>query len=123
MEVHISLTPLNATDFVVATYPTGGSPRADVNIHVNTTATPNFVAGNFNVYPSPANESFVIENNFNKNTYVEIYNVLGQVIKTVSAENASQVTINCSNWKNGYYVCRSFKDGKIEKTVKVVIAH
>ena len=121
--IHLNITTLSANDFVVTVYPTGGSPEANFNIHATTTGIESNYANNFNVYPSPANESFTIENGFGKNSYVEIYNVLGQMVKHIASDNSNSISVNCSNWKNGYYVCRLYKDGKAEKTIKIVVAH
>jgi len=121
--IHLNITTLSANDFVVTVYPNGGTPEANFSIHANTTGIESNFANTFNVYPSPANESFTIENGFGKNSYVEIYNVLGQVVKHVASDNNNRISVNCSDWKNGYYVCRLYKDGKAEKTVKIVIAH
>ncbi|MBO4613591.1 MAG: T9SS type A sorting domain-containing protein [Bacteroidales bacterium] len=122
--VHLEFSQVNAPcDFMIYTYPTGGNPTAVFTIHVTTTGISNVAANSFNVYPSPANESFTIENGFGKNSYVEIYNVLGQTVKRIPSDNANNISVNCSSWKNGYYVCRLYKDGKAEKTVKVVVAH
>lgn len=121
--IHLNITTLSATDFVVTVYPNGGSPEANFSIHAGTTGISNIAANTFNVYPSPADESFFIENGFGKNSYVEIYNVLGQTVKRIPSDNANNISVNCSTWKNGYYVCRLYKDGKVEKTVKVVVSH
>ena len=122
--IHLEFTQVNDIhDFMIYTYPEGGNPTAVFSIHINTTGISNIAANSFNVYPTPANESFTIENGFGKNSYVEIYNVLGQVVKHVASDNSNRISINCSTWKNGYYVCRLYKDGKAEKTVKVVVAH
>lgn len=123
MEIHFTIKPLAATDFVVSAYPESGTPEANFNIHANTTSISGATLNSFNVYPSPANESFTIENGFGKNSYVEIYNVLGQTVKRIPSDNTNSISVNCSTWKNGYYVCRLYKDGKAEKTVKVVVAH
>lgn len=121
--IHLNITTLSATDFVVTVYPNGGSPEANFSIHAGTTGISNIAANTFNVYPSPADESFTIENGFGKNSYVEIYNVLGQIVRRIPSDNTNSISVNCSDWKNGYYVCRLYKDGKAEKTVKVVVAH
>lgn len=120
--IHLNITTLSASDFVVITYPTGGTPEASFNIHANTTGIESIAANSFNIYPSPANESFTIESGFGKNSYVEIYNVLGQTVKRIQSDS-NRISVNCSTWKNGYYVCRLYNDGKAEKTVKIVIAH
>jgi len=120
--IHLNITPLSANDFVVTVYPNGGTPEASFNI-ATTSGISSIAANTFTVYPSPADESFTIENGFGKNSYVEIYNVLGQTVKRIPSDNANNISVNCSDWKNGYYVCRLYKDGKAEKTVKIVVAH
>lgn len=124
--VHLDFSQVNAPcDFLIYTYPTGGNPTAVFTIHIEpyTTGISSISSKSFNVYPSPANESFTIENGFGKNSYVEIYNVLGQTVKHIASDNANRISVNCSAWKNGYYVCRLYKDGKAEKTMKIVVAH
>ncbi len=125
-EVHLKFTQINTIhDFMIYTYPPGENPTAVFSIHIEpyTTRISSITSKSFNVYPSPANESFTIENGFGKNSYVEIYNVLGQTVKRIPSDNTNSISVNCSTWKNGYYVCRLYKDGKAEKTVKVVVAH
>ncbi|MBO7481039.1 MAG: T9SS type A sorting domain-containing protein [Bacteroidales bacterium] len=122
--IHLNITTMSTTDFVISTHPDGSStPEASFNIHAGTSGIESNFANTFNVYPSPANESFTIENSFGQNSYVEIYNVLGQMVKHVAPDNANRISVNCSTWKNGYYVCRLYKDGKVEKTMKIVVAH
>ena len=122
--VHLEFTQINTIhDFMIYTYPTGVNPTAVFSIHINPTGISNVTTNSFNVYPSPANESFTIENGFGKNSYVEIYNVLGQTVKRIQSDNSNRISVNCSSWKNGYYVCRLYKDGKAEKTMKIVVTH
>ena len=122
--IHMNIKTLASTDFILSlsVHQYGVSPEAIFNIHAGTTGISSIVANSFNVYPSPASESFTIENGFGKNSYVEIYNVLGQTVKRIPFD-ATSISVNCSSWKNGYYVCRLYKDGKAEKTVKIVVAH
>lgn len=74
----------------------------------------------FNVYPNPAVDNFTIVNEFSATSYVEIYNVLGKVVRTVKADS-NTVQIDCSKWQSGYYFCRLYNDGKVEKTIKMVV--
>ncbi len=76
----------------------------------------------FNVYPNPAVDNFTIVNEFGANSYVEIYNVLGKVVRTVKADS-NTVQIDCSKWQSGYYFCRLYNDGKVEKTIKMVVTN
>jgi len=124
--IHLKFTQVNAPcNFLIYTYPAEGEPLAIFTIHIEqyTVGISNITSKSFNVYPSPANESFTIENGFGKNSYVEIYNVLGQTVKRIQSNNSNRISVNCSTWKNGYYVCRLYNDGKAEKTVKIVVAH
>ena len=78
----------------------------------------------FNVYPNPAAKSFTIENEFNSNSYVEVYNVLGKVVARISPnQNATNFVVDCSKWDNGYYFCRLFNDDQVVKTIKMVVTH
>lgn len=77
----------------------------------------------FAVYPNPAKSNFTINNTFGSNSYVIVYNVLGEKIKKISYLQNEKLTIDCSNWESGYYFCRLYNDGKIEKTVKLVVAN
>jgi len=121
--IHLSFSQVNApSDFMIYTYQQGGEP-AIFTIHIEPLGISNITTKSFIVYPSPANESFTIENGFGKNSYVEIYNVLGQTVKRIQNESNSRISVNCSTWKNGYYVCRLYNEGKIEKTVKIVVSH
>ncbi|MBR5983582.1 MAG: T9SS type A sorting domain-containing protein [Bacteroidales bacterium] len=121
--VHLAFSHVNAPcDFMIYTYQQGGEP-AIFTIHIESAGISNITSKSFIVYPSPANESFTIENGFGKNSYVEIYNVLGQTVKRIQNESNSRISVNCSTWKNGYYVCRLYNEGKIEKTVKIIVSH
>ncbi len=123
-EIHLAFKAINHfVDYTVFVYPTGDEQSAvSFKLHPVTTGIANVSSNVLNVYPSPADESFTIENGFGKNCSIEIYNVLGQMVKRIS-NDSNRVSVNCSTWKNGYYVCRAVKDGKIEKTIKIVIAH
>lgn len=78
------------------------------------------LAREFSVYPNPASNSFKIKHNFGNDAVVEVYNMLG---KLVFKENSNSGVIDCSRWENGYYFCRLYNQGKIEKTIKIVVAH
>lgn len=76
----------------------------------------------FEVYPNPAKNVFSIKNTYGSNSYVLVYNVLGEQIKKVAYSQSDKIAIDCSDWQNGYYFCRLYNEGKVEKTVKLVVA-
>lgn len=82
----------------------------------------NNIAKEFSVYPNPANNNFKINHNYGSNAVVEVYNMLGKLVTKVKSSSSS-VNIDSSKWDNGYYFCRLYSDGKIEKTIKLVVAH
>ncbi len=102
----------NESDFVyvIVSYSTQTS--------INTT-----LAKDFNVYPNPARNSFTIEHNFGSKAVVEVFNVLGKSVAKLNSNSTTQFNIDCSKWENGYYFCRLYNDGKVEKTVKLVVTH
>ncbi|PLX08171.1 MAG: hypothetical protein C0596_07690 [Marinilabiliales bacterium] len=77
----------------------------------------------FAVYPNPAVNSFVVSNDFGPNSYVEIYNVLVMQVSRVDFSSNGETEIDCSNWEKGYYFCRLYNNGQIEKTIKLTITH
>jgi len=61
------------------------------------------------VYPNPNNGIFTIQANNQQllaNSYIEIYNVLGEKVYSQSKTNNSQLTINLNNQPNGVYLYR-----------------
>ncbi len=86
--------------------------------------TPDFNTENqFSIYPNPAVNSFIVNNNYGENSYVEIYNVIGEKVGRVNVGDNAQTEIDCSSWKKGYYFCRLFKDGEIKKTLKLTVTN
>lgn len=82
------------------------------------------VAQLINVYPNPATNYINIEHNIKTKAVIEIYDVLGKNILKYNADNSnSYFSIDCSKWDNGYYFCRISSEGKIEKTIKLVVTH
>ncbi len=102
----------NESDFVIFTITFSTSTLVDFE-EVN----------NFSVYPNPTVNSFTVSNNYGANSYVEIYNILGMQVSRVDFANTGLTEIDCSNWEKGYYFCRLYNNGKIEKTIKMTITH
>ncbi|MDY0141855.1 MAG: T9SS type A sorting domain-containing protein [Bacteroidales bacterium] len=78
---------------------------------------------NLTVAPNPASNRFALSSDFGAGASVEIYNVLGKLVKKVNFSNAEKIDIDCSTWENGYYFCRLFDANKIKKTVKLIVTH
>lgn len=77
----------------------------------------------FSIFPNPASDNFKIKHNYGPNAVVEVYNMLGKLVTKVKSDFVNGVNIDASKWDNGYYFCRLYKDGKIQKTIKLVVAH
>jgi hypothetical protein len=77
----------------------------------------------FSVYPNPAVNTFTITNEYGPSSYVEIYNILGMQVNRLDFSDSGETLIDCSGWEKGYYFCRLYNDGKIEKTIKLTVTH
>jgi hypothetical protein len=77
----------------------------------------------FSIFPNPASDNFKIKHNYGPNAVVEVYNMLGKLVTKVKSDFVNGVNIDASKWDNGYYFCRLYNDGKIQKTIKLVVAH
>jgi hypothetical protein len=95
-----------------------------VNITFSTLTSVNTsLASEFTVFPNPAGNTFNIQHNFGPKAVVEIFNVLGKSVAKINSGAENTFSIDCSKWENGYYFCRLYNDGKIEKTIKLVVSH
>ena len=72
----------------------------------------------FDIYPNPAKNIFSI--NAEKNTIVEIYNVLGESVSRFTAKNYETV-IDCSNWGKGLYFIKTIRGVEKDKISKLII--
>ena len=79
----------------------------------------------FSIYPNPANYEFQIQAEISADSYIEIYNILGNLIIKITPSNItnSTFTVDCSLWERGYYFCRLVTKHKVEKTEKIIITH
>ena len=77
----------------------------------------------FSVFPNPAVNEFILEHNLGKKAVIEVFDVLGKSIMKLNSNSADKFIIDCSKWDNGYYFCRLYSEGKIEKTIKLVVSH
>jgi len=82
----------------------------------NTTlSSKDFTLDKIKVYPIPSNSKVFIKSNSNTVTKIEIYNILGQVIKTV---NKNLETLDISGLSEGVYVIKLFtKHGTVNKRI------
>jgi para-nitrobenzyl esterase len=71
-------------------------------------------AGQFSIYPNPAESSFTIDLSEFKGTEVsiEMIDVLGKQVKNISGVHSGQTTISRDGLKNGMYMIRITADGK-----------
>jgi hypothetical protein len=102
----------NESDFITFTVTYSTITAVDFN-----------VLNDFSVYPNPAVNTFTIANEYGPSSYVEIYNVLGMQVNRINFSETGDVKIDCSGWEKGYYFCRLYNDGKIEKTIKLTVTH
>ncbi len=73
-------------------------------------------------YPNPARYFFFVEfkNQPEANTTIEVYNLLGSKVKSVSAKS-KKVEINVSGLKSGIYLYTISKDGNAVETRKIMV--
>ena len=71
-----------------------------------------------NVYPNPTKNKLSI--NAEQNSMIEIFNALGESVKSLSAKNNPSV-VDCSNWKKGLYFIKIINESGKEKSSKLII--
>ncbi|RZJ32029.1 MAG: T9SS type A sorting domain-containing protein [Flavobacterium sp.] len=77
----------------------------EVTTTVNALGTSSFAGNNFVIYPNPARNSFTIDLIDNFTSRIEIYNVLGQMVKSVQADTR-QTTVDISMLPSGTYIVK-----------------
>ena len=82
------------------------------------TAESQIVPDALKIYPVPASSFVTIETEGLKT--VHIYNTLGQLVKSVSVHQASEVRIDVSEWAMGIYFVEGVDDNGIKTTGKFV---
>ncbi len=76
------------------------------------------------VSPNPANNYFKIDfNNIGKNSYVELFNAEGRLVKHIDASQTSALEITTHDLPNGIYTCNMVNDGIFFSKQKIVILH
>jgi len=62
-----------------------------------------------NLYPNPASNSFTVKSRIRPDNY-EIFNALGQKIKTLKVNSNQDLNINVENLKEGIYFIKLTRD-------------
>jgi len=70
------------------------------------------------IYPNPVNSNLKIEN-MNEVTDINIYNVTGQVVRTIPSATGS-IDVDMSNLSNGLYFIK-MQNGKNVRTEKIQV--
>lgn len=77
---------------------------------------------NFNAYPNPANQSFSIGHDSNKDiSEVKIYSINGSSFYDIAGSNVQK--IDCSNWEEGLYIISVTDETGSISTSKINIQH
>ena len=70
------------------------------------------------VYPVPASSFVTIEAEGMKT--INVYNALGQLVKTVSVNGTSEIKLDISEWVAGIYFVEGIEDNGFKKTGRFV---
>ena len=70
------------------------------------------------IYPVPASSYITIETEGLKT--INIYNALGQLVKTVSADDASEIKLDISEWTSGVYFVEAVGDKRMARKGRFV---
>jgi len=66
------------------------------------------------VYPNPANDNVFIDFNNLEVEKLDVYNILGETIYSISIiENKNNLKLNVNQWKNGVYIIKYTTQGKL----------
>lgn len=76
------------------------------------------------IFPNPFSSSTTIKlNKTIKNIELELYNLLGQKIKTITNISGQTITLNRENLPNGLYFIRLTQDNKVIASEKLIISY
>ena len=77
----------------------------------------------YKVFPNPTKEQIVVEinNNLSNNDFIEIYDIYGKLIESVSLKSNNKTFISVSNLNTGIYLYRIKNNDQIVKSDKLVI--
>ncbi len=93
----------------------------DTNLVLN--ITENGVIGDFKFFPNPMRNYSILQfnNPTNKNHTLIIYNVQGQIIRTITGIKSEQVEIKKENLTSGFYFFRLVNDKKTSVAGKFIV--
>jgi hypothetical protein len=88
-----------------------------------TTSVPETGSGRFfNVYPNPSEGQFTVDfTEIHPNQSMEVIDVKGQVVQTISATGLNRMDLNLANLENGFYYLRLRSDNSIKAIERIVI--
>lgn len=79
---------------------------------------------NFVLYPNPNNGNFTIKYNIVNNGLLEIYDMNGRLMNTISlSKDKSEITTDNLNFNNGVYLYKISEKGKIYHQGKFIVAN
>lgn len=96
-----------------------GTIYSDENILLNVEKNS---AGNFRVFPNPANNYIIINNNERINGTIKIFNIFGELILSQKVDKAYEISINTCKFANGFYEI-ILQDSKDQYYQKMLISH
>ena len=106
----MSRCPDGVGTFSVGTAPTFKTSNCTVGVNELNKNT-----ANFKMYPNPANDYVIVKNETEKNSYLEVFNMIGEII--YRTDFSGSAVINTKNWDAGIYFVKS---GGVSK--KLVVA-
>ena len=85
----------------------------------STLSTDNFELIEFVVHPNPTKNLINFNNSKSKFKNLEIYNVVGQLLKNINIVDSSQNSIDISSYEEGIYIFK-FRKPNVLKTIRVI---
>jgi|GEM_PF-2875363 len=81
----------------------------------------NDIGVTFNVYPNPSGNTINFDANYSGS--IEIYNILGVLVKTAQLNGSFKMNMNVSDLPSGNYVCKFISEDHTVTTRKIQIEH
>lgn len=111
---------------IVSGFPINGNRMATMTFtHISSTLSAENVKPmeNIKLYPNPSNGNITISNNQNiELKTIEIYNVLGKLVKHLSVkQNPSKLDLNLTHFNKGIYLLKVLDKAGLSHTEKLVI--
>lgn len=89
----------------------GARTTCDSVVVSNTVGVADFAAMGFNVYPNPAQDVLIFENNRNHHFNYSLHNAMGQLVMTPTAAQSGHTTISVSHLPRGVYMLQIHANG------------